>query len=570
MYDSAISNVHMSLKCPVDFDPSVWDCLPRDIQSEIVTDCTTVARSCHHNEDDHASTNKSGRYSKRKNGDEFVTQSTITNWTTQRVTSISTVREFVETSPPNPGHNNSAQYISHELHKEVGILKQQLLLVPIAEIKSPFTDDTFTDSAFPASAESIDGRPLKSNSLNKHSSVDTGTSDKQNGTAKDQDSNQLICKCSLPIKIRQVSKDGANQGRFFASCLLRSCNHFAWADDFAHSESTSKIVWKRFNRSDRWTLFGAKGIYGISPNDVLQGGVGDCWFLSALAVIAERTDLIQKIVKSAELDDSGKINFCLFIDGTWQDIVVDNYLPCQQRSIKKEKKRKMINDVLCIDQEGSTLAYSKVSHTQLWVPLLEKAYAKAHGMIYFKSLMLIYTPSIFSLDALIFVFMSLDSLRSLGSYCSRFNSSHSTAQQQCGHVLNSLSNSNPLEISCSLSLNLSLSYSLSLTLSLLLSLSLSLSLIVPLSLSHLYTSPFPLCRQLSCNIWWPYPRSILGSDRGSISGHRFLRSIVQLGRNVVRIYLKKSYNLILLSFKELSDQITPQIDMLDYIYCTRN
>ena len=384
----------MSLRCPTDFDPSVWDCLPVHIQSEIVGEYAAVARSCHNNKVDHASTNKSGRNSKRKISNEFVTQSTITNWTSQRVASISTESEVVGTSPSNPGHNNSAQYISHELQKEVGILKQQLLLVPFAEIKSPFTQDAFTDSDFPASAESIDGRYLQSNSHKKPSFVNLEIPDERDGNAKNRNSNHLICKCSLPIKIRQVSKDGPNQGRFFASCLLRSCNHFSWADDFAHSESTCKITWKRFNKSDRWSLFGARGIYGISPNDVLQGGVGDCWFLSALAVIAERTDLIQKIVKSVELDDSGKVNFSLFIDGIWQNIAVDNYLPCQQRSIKKEKKRKIINDVLCIDQEGSTLAYSKVSHRHLWVPLLEKAYAKAHGTIYSYYLMLVHTPCI--------------------------------------------------------------------------------------------------------------------------------------------------------------------------------
>ena len=35
--------------------------------------------------------------------------------------------------------------------------------------------------------------------------------------------------------------------------------------------------------------------YGFSAAHLRQGGVGDCWFMSALAVVAERHDLIAKL-----------------------------------------------------------------------------------------------------------------------------------------------------------------------------------------------------------------------------------------------------------------------------------
>jgi hypothetical protein len=55
----------------------------------------------------------------------------------------------------------------------------------------------------------------------------------------------------------------------------------------------------------------------------------------------------------------------LFIDGKWTEVIVDNQLPC--------KASTMGNPTM------SDLVYSKGKSSQLWVPLLEKAYAKAHG-----------------------------------------------------------------------------------------------------------------------------------------------------------------------------------------------
>jgi calpain-15 len=213
-----------------------------------------------------------------------------------------------------------------------------------------------------------------------------GSSEKS-GERSDQNKNSQsnlisVCKCRMPVKIRQVSKNGVNHGRYFASCLARQCNHFAWADSVPHTESVSKLVWKRFHKHDGWSLFGSKGIYGISPNDVFQGGVGDCWFLSAVAVLAERFDLVQKVIQDSELSTTGKVTFNLFIDGLWRKIEVDSSLPCVPKdSLKRSSKSSAdkVTDSLAVDPDGSHLAYAKANHKQLWVPLLEKAYAKAHG-----------------------------------------------------------------------------------------------------------------------------------------------------------------------------------------------
>ncbi|CAL1138268.1 unnamed protein product, partial [Cladocopium goreaui] len=103
---------------------------------------------------------------------------------------------------------------------------------------------------------------------------------------------------------------------------------------------------------------------GFLADDLLQGAVGDCWFLSALAVVAQRPDLILRLFKGqTETRQDGCYVVQLFLDGRWEEVVVDDQLPC----------------VDMMRSDGTQLAFSRAKDGQLWVPILEKAYAKAHG-----------------------------------------------------------------------------------------------------------------------------------------------------------------------------------------------
>jgi hypothetical protein len=171
------------------------------------------------------------------------------------------------------------------------------------------------------------------------------------------------------VKLKQVHKQNQNEGRYFHCCSNNQCNHFAWADVADHDDKiVSNIEWKRFTSDQGWKIVQSSG---FKPDAVLQGSVGDCWFLSAVAVLAEREDIIKSIVIDNNLRSDGIQSFRLFIDGEFKTISVDQYLPCRvSTSTTHQSKKAKAND---------NLMFSHSHNNQLWVPFLEKAYAKAHG-----------------------------------------------------------------------------------------------------------------------------------------------------------------------------------------------
>ncbi|CAF1518163.1 unnamed protein product, partial [Rotaria magnacalcarata] len=84
----------------------------------------------------------------------------------------------------------------------------------------------------------------------------------------------------------------------------------------------------------------------------------DCWFVTALSVLAEEPEYLMKVLITKEYNHQGIYYVRLCKDGEWTQIIVDDRLPC---TLNKR------------------LAYSQARRKQLWVPLIEKALAKLNG-----------------------------------------------------------------------------------------------------------------------------------------------------------------------------------------------
>lgn len=94
------------------------------------------------------------------------------------------------------------------------------------------------------------------------------------------------------------------------------------------------------------------------PCDVKQGNLGNCYFLSVLSGLAEQPKLIRRLFVSNETNAFGCYCIWLCYDGEWTQIIIDDQIPCMQET-------------------GP--CFSRTDGNELWVTLIEKAYAKIFG-----------------------------------------------------------------------------------------------------------------------------------------------------------------------------------------------
>ena len=65
----------------------------------------------------------------------------------------------------------------------------------------------------------------------------------------------------------------------------------------------------------------------ISPNDIKQGKLGNCYYLATLASLAENPQQIKALFHQTEINSAGVYLVYFFVNGFGSGVIVDDYLP---------------------------------------------------------------------------------------------------------------------------------------------------------------------------------------------------------------------------------------------------
>lgn len=141
-----------------------------------------------------------------------------------------------------------------------------------------------------------------------------------------------------------------------------------------HSSDWVKLTWLRPYEfmKDRYYIFkspdeavmskSSRNDPSIQIDEVFQGKLEDSYFLSCLSSMAEHPSRIRNLFISKKVNQTCGV-YCVKIcfEGIWQAVFVDDFFPCIP------------------DAKELYFARSKKRDNQLWVSILEKAWAKLHG-----------------------------------------------------------------------------------------------------------------------------------------------------------------------------------------------
>jgi calpain-15 len=96
----------------------------------------------------------------------------------------------------------------------------------------------------------------------------------------------------------------------------------------------------------------------IEPGDILQGSLGDCYFLSALAALAEQEYRIKNLFPRIDMNPNGFYMARILHNGVLMEVVVDDYFPVKN---------------------GKVGFAQPAGGKEIWVMVLEKCWAKLYG-----------------------------------------------------------------------------------------------------------------------------------------------------------------------------------------------
>ena len=123
-----------------------------------------------------------------------------------------------------------------------------------------------------------------------------------------------------PSEIRGVRAATISEARLERYVFVKRGSQHTHIHTHTHTHSTMP-----------WTVF--RGT--VDPDDICQGKLGDCWFLSALSCLAQRPDLVRRLVLTQTYNPNGCYLVRLVKNGLWKNVIVDDYFPCTTLTHKR-------------------------------------------------------------------------------------------------------------------------------------------------------------------------------------------------------------------------------------------
>lgn len=131
---------------------------------------------------------------------------------------------------------------------------------------------------------------------------------------------------------------------------------------YEDKELFSNIIWERPEKIFKHDSFMLCDD-GIKYDDILQGKLGDCYFLCALSALARNANrILKRILMETERSSEGVYTVKFYKQGKEKVIYIDDIFPCSK------------ND--------NAWVFCSTAQKEIWVQLLEKAWAKLNESYY--------------------------------------------------------------------------------------------------------------------------------------------------------------------------------------------
>ena len=101
---------------------------------------------------------------------------------------------------------------------------------------------------------------------------------------------------------------------------------------------------------------------GATIEDIKQGNINDCYFLSAIGSLCSYPLFFEKLFHIKVRSEEHIYGIYLFLNGKWKLVLIDDYFP-----------------YAIANYDEKVLCFASSTQDELWVSLLEKAWAKVNG-----------------------------------------------------------------------------------------------------------------------------------------------------------------------------------------------